>query len=144
MPQRQVCIRREALHPHTVPNVKTTLTTVHWLGRNGTSNNRDSNCRYSIVFIFTCIQQCHSNAEMTQKVHRLNRRWIWVSSKPGILHYIMPVFGQWRTRAVVRACFASVHYHLYYCGVVITSDVPYVKCIIIKCHPLSLPLDIME
>jgi hypothetical protein len=58
-----------------------------------------------------------------------------------LLHYITS--GQWSAREMQNR-YARVHVHLYFCGVAISSDVPYVKCIITKCHALSLPLDIME
>jgi len=49
-PRRQVCIQRSALQLNRVPAIEMILTTAHGLGRNRTSNNRDSKYRDSVVF----------------------------------------------------------------------------------------------
>lgn len=41
-PEKHVCTQRNALQLNYVPNIETTLTTAHWFGRNGNSNNRNS------------------------------------------------------------------------------------------------------
>jgi hypothetical protein len=43
MTERHVSTQRNALHLNYVPNIETTLNTVHQLARNGNSNNRDCN-----------------------------------------------------------------------------------------------------
>lgn len=50
IPDRHVWTKRYALQPSSVPRKTATLTTLHRLGRNETSNNRDSNCGHSTVF----------------------------------------------------------------------------------------------
>jgi hypothetical protein len=50
IPDRHVWTTRYALQPCSAARKTATLTTLHRLGRNETSNNRDSNCRDSTVF----------------------------------------------------------------------------------------------
>lgn len=49
MPERHVQLQRYTLQQCSVPNLQTTLTTVHQRGQNRTLNNQNLNYRDSIV-----------------------------------------------------------------------------------------------
>jgi hypothetical protein len=70
VPDRHVWVKRYTLQPSSVPKKKTTLTTLHRLGRNETSNNRDSNYRDSTVFF----QYLNINRIQQRVLHYLNCR----------------------------------------------------------------------
>jgi len=53
MLERHLCTHRYALGLNPLPRIETILFTAHWLGRNGTSNSRDSNCRDYIAEVYS-------------------------------------------------------------------------------------------
>jgi hypothetical protein len=53
MLERRLCTQRQALNLNLLPNIETILFTAHWLGRNGTLNSRDPNCRNYTVEVYS-------------------------------------------------------------------------------------------